>query len=297
MNPKKIKSILPAVILFTAFGVSSCSARTENVNINVSNSANASSPSNTNAENVSAEPSAGGAAQTAAPDALVKDLYKTHDEEFKTSKFRILSGKNRTLLDKYFDKTLADLIWKDLTTHKGEVGVLDFDPFYNAQDAEIKNLVVSQPKTSDDKATVTVTFQNYDRKETLNYQLTRRDADWKISDIKYTDGNSLLGYFKEDAKNNAKTNQTEENFFSGTYKVGDTTCTVKPIKMAFEVKWAKGTGTMIFVFDGDADAGNYTYSSEDGGKGKDTFIFDDDTFTTGKFIRADGKEFPVSKVK
>ena len=54
---------------------------------------------------------------------------------------------------------------------------------------------------------------------------------------------------------------------------------------------------MIFVFDGDAGTGNYTYSSEDGGKGKDTFIFDDDTFTTGKFIRADGREFPVSKVK
>lgn len=297
MNPKKIKSMLPAVILFTAFGASSCAARTEKVNINVSNSANAAEQSNTNKENAAEPSAAGAAAQTSAPDALVKDLYKTHEEEFKTSNFKILGGKNRTLLDKYFDKTLADFLWKDLTTHKGEVGVLDFDPFYNAQDADIKNLVVGQPKINGDKATVTVTFQNYDRKETLNYSLTRQNAGWKISDIKYTDGGSLLGYFKEDAKNNSQTKKTEENFFSGTYKVGDTTCTVKPIKMAFEVKWAKGTGTMIFVFDGDAEAGNYTYSSEDGGKGKDTFIFDDDTFTTGKFIRADGNEFSVSKVK
>jgi hypothetical protein len=68
-------------------------------------------------------PAANMAAVEAAPDAVVRDLYKVHEQEFKTSRFRIMSGKDRKLLDKYFDKNLADLIWKDLTTHVGEVGV------------------------------------------------------------------------------------------------------------------------------------------------------------------------------
>jgi hypothetical protein len=46
----------------------------------------------------------------------------------------ILSNKSRKLLDKYFDRNLANLIWKDLTTHRNEYGVIDFDIFYNTQD-------------------------------------------------------------------------------------------------------------------------------------------------------------------
>ena len=140
-------------------------------------------------------------AQTAdTPDAVVKDLYKTHDQDMKTNKDRLLSGKSRKILDKYFDKTLADFIWKDLTTHKDEVGILDFDPFYNTQDSDIKNLSVGQWRMSGGKAIVIVKFENSGRKETLTYQLVRQKSVWKISDIKYSDGASLIGYFKEDAK-------------------------------------------------------------------------------------------------
>ena len=83
--------------------------------------------------------------------------------------------------------------------------------------------------------------------------------------------------------------------FEGAYQVGETTATVKSIKMAFELKWAKGAGTMIFFYEGE---GVLKYVSEDKGKGVDAFIFDDTTFTTGKFIRgSDGKEMPVKKIK
>jgi len=138
-------------------------------------------------------------AQTFAPDALVKDLYKIHEQDSKTSKDRILNGKSRRYLDKYFDKTLADLIWKDLTTHTDDVGVIDFDPFYATQDPDIKNLTVGAPRVAGVKATVIVKFTNSGTKETLNYQLVKRNSEWKITDIKYSDG-SLLGFFKEDAK-------------------------------------------------------------------------------------------------
>jgi hypothetical protein len=237
-----------------------------------------------------------GAAEETMPDAVVRDLYKKHQTDGD-----ILDSKSRKLIDKYFDKTLGDYLWKDLTTHKDEVGVLDFDPFFNAQDLDIKNLKIAEPKIEGERATVLVTFQNFDRKENLTYSLKRQNANWKISDIKYTDGSTLVGYFKDYEKNNpttASTGKKEEGRFEGTYKVGETTCTVKPIKMAFEIKWAKGSGTMIFYFDGEPSMGRYVYTSEPTSRGgTDKFVFDDETLTTGTFVRADGREMPVSKVK
>ncbi len=135
------------------------------------------------------------------PENLVKELYQIHDQDVKGNKDRILSGKNRKMLDKFFDQTLADFIWKDLTTERDGVGVLDFDPFYNAQDFDIKNFSVAKAKINGRQATVIVKFTNSGTKESLKYQLVRQTPGWKISDIEYTDGSSLLGYFKDDAKN------------------------------------------------------------------------------------------------
>jgi hypothetical protein len=223
------------------------------------------------------------------PDTLIKDLYKTHEKDAG----KIINGKSRAMIDKFFDKNLADLIWKDLTTHKDEVGVIDFDLFYNTQDPDIKNLVVGTPKITGDKALVSVKFENSGRKENLVYSLVQQKSSWKISDIDYGQGNTLLKYFKDAAQDTSK-NESGDGNFEGTYQVGDTTCAVKPIKMAFEIKWAKGTGTMVFFFVGE-DGNDFKYSSEDKGNGIDSFIFDDESLTTGKFIRADGEEMAVKK--
>src|SRR5436190_22536078 len=67
--------------------------------------------------------------------AIVSNLYAA-----KTSPFS--QTKNRALVDKYFTKELADMIWKDAITSKGEVGAIDGDPLYNAQDMKIRNLVI-----------------------------------------------------------------------------------------------------------------------------------------------------------
>lgn len=134
------------------------------------------------------------------PDALIKELYKTHAEDMTNDGNRILSSQNRNNLDKFFDKSLADMMWKDLTNDAEELGVLDFDPFYNAQDFEIKNLAVGAPKIVGTKATVIVKFSNFGKKETITYQLIKRGAAWKISDIKYAKGGSLVKYFKDAAK-------------------------------------------------------------------------------------------------
>jgi len=85
--------------------------------------------------------------------------------------------------------------------------------------------------------------------------------------------------------------------FEGRYRVGNATCTVKPIKMAFEIRWAKGWQAMRFFFDSHRDDGKLIFVSEETGKGRDQFIFDDNRYDTGTFIRADGKVFKVSRIQ
>jgi hypothetical protein len=93
---------------------------------------------------------------------------------------------------------------------------------------------------------------------------------------------------------------TEKNnavfVFEGHYKVGNTTCIVAPIKMAYEVKWSKGKGSMIFFFDEATSDGKNIFISEQRGKGRDKFIFNDDHYSVGIFIRADGKVFDVERL-
>ena len=222
----------------------------------------------------------------AAPETLVTDLYKQHDAK----KSPFFQTKNRALVDKYFTKAIADLIWKDATTSKGEVGAIDFDPLYNAQDVEIKNFAVRKADVKDENATVAVTFTNYDAKQTITFALKLIENNWKIDDIKYPEGHSLSRILKE-TYSAAKKSASGE--FEGKYKVGDTTCTVKPVKTAFEVRWAKGSGGEYFFY---KDATVFE-SEEDKTGGRNEFRFDDENYNTGTFARADGKTFPVSRAK
>lgn len=283
-----MKSLLPAAALFLLAGCSPAKIETTNAENSVAGDApQAVIASAAPDAAVSASEAAG---QASAPDAVVRELYGVHAKD----NGKILNNRSRVLLDKYFDKNLANLIWKELTTRGNEVGVLDFDIFYNAQDMEIKKLMVAAPKIQNDKADVTVTFENFGGKETIRYALVKQNAAWKIADIKYKDG-SLLQYFKDAANNNVSSADTVNDNFAGVYQVGDTNCTVKPVKMAFEVKWAKGTGTEMFFYEDRAND-QYIYTSEDKGKGVNIFALNE-KYDAGEFVRADGKRFTVKKIK
>lgn len=223
------------------------------------------------------------------PNALVADLYRAHDR--KRSPF--FQTRSRALLYKYFEKSLADMIWNDAVKAKGEVGAIGADPLYDAQDMEIKKFVIGKPVYDSGKARVNVSFENFGQKKTLIFILGNGRSGWKINDIDYGESGTLRGWLKEESANKQGHN------FEGTYRVGDTTCTVKPIKMAFEVRWAKRKGTMIFFYDtaSEQSGGKKIFNSEDKAKGKDQFVFDDDRYQSGKFVRADGKELPVTKGK
>lgn len=121
--------------------------------------------------------------KAATPDALVVELYKS--EKKKASPF--FQDKNRALVDHYFTKELGDLLWKDTIDSKGEVGALDGDPLYDAQDMEIKDFVIHPAKIEEGKATVLVTFVNFDEKKRITFHCVQQGGVWKISDIQYAD--------------------------------------------------------------------------------------------------------------
>jgi len=273
-----MRRIIIGSLIAALLSVAGCSSTgTTNQGANANNSSNASS--------LSPSQAASPVAASASADAVVAELYKQHEE--KRSPF--FQTKDRALVDKYFEKSLADLIWKDAVDAKGEVGALDADPLYDAQDTEIKNFSVHPPKVENGKAEVTVSFENLGKKQELVYLLAMEKADWKIADIKYGDGRTLSNTLKGGAAQSK-----EDSFFDGKYNVGSMTCTVKPVKMAFEVRCSERKGVTMFFNEGDASSAKPAFSSEDK---KERFVFDNDRFDSGKYTGAAGKELPVKRVR
>lgn len=120
-----------------------------------------------------------------APDALVRELYRVHNNG-NGPVFRATGGRYWA---KYFDERLAGLLRKALTEGSpDEVGPLDFDPLYNAQDTQITALQVSAPQLAQEQATVVVRFRNFKQATKITFQLRATSAGWRISNVIYSDG-------------------------------------------------------------------------------------------------------------
>ncbi len=95
-------------------GLSACSFNALNSN----GSVNTVAITNNNAVTEPTGVVTSGGAESQTPEALIADLYKQHDAK----KSPFFQTKNRALVDKYFTKATADLIWKDATNSKEEIG-------------------------------------------------------------------------------------------------------------------------------------------------------------------------------
>jgi hypothetical protein len=154
-----------------------------------------------NAPKTAATTKAGSSAGVAGnPDTVVRSLYTAHDAQ----RGPLFQDTNRSLVDKYFTKDFADLIWRDRIDSKGEAGVIDFDPLYNAQDVRIKALKVGKPEPGEgnlDLADVPVTFTNMGKKQLILFRLLRsKDKKWRISDIFYPESEVGLPSLKDHLK-------------------------------------------------------------------------------------------------
>lgn len=126
------------------------------------------------------------------PEAVVAELYKQHSKATP-----LFQTRSRALLDKFFDKQLADLLWKDANTTREEVGPLNGDPLYNAQDMDIKEFKIGKAVISNGTAQVKVSFTNFDRKEEIRFDLSSSKTGWKVSNLTYLDGTTLVGILRQ----------------------------------------------------------------------------------------------------
>lgn len=143
-----------------------------------------------------------------APDALIANLYRAQTKVFQP--------RSRTLLDKYFEKKLADLIWKELLRWQssGDSDVEDFDyVLYNFGYGEgtVTKFAVGKPTYQDRKAQVNVSYdvvyappavaKRSVSKENIIFLLTEGETGWRISDLKYDGGTkSLVEIYSKDSK-------------------------------------------------------------------------------------------------
>ncbi len=80
----------------------------------------------------------------------------------------------------YFARDLDSAIRQD-TSNPGEVGVMDFDFRYGAQEVDISGLQMLQ-EIDNDQARVVVVFKNFGHPQSVNWTLCRRtDGQWRIA--------------------------------------------------------------------------------------------------------------------
>ena len=108
------------------------------------------------------------------PDQLVRALYRPE-----------AAPSTRPELNRYFDPDLAGALWKD--SQGEEVGAVDFDFRYDAQDVAITGLAFTKTHRNGE-ATVTASFANFGKPVRVVYRMCVRRTGWKITDVSAGDG-------------------------------------------------------------------------------------------------------------
>jgi hypothetical protein len=85
----------------------------------------------------------------------------------------------------------------------------------------------------------------------------------------------------------------------GYYKVGKTYCTIEQTRNSYAVYWDNGTGNTVLTLGDLMPNGNVVFEEyEDDGRTYDgKFIFANDDYWGGTYVRNDGKKFKISKIR
>ena len=113
--------------------------------------------------------------------AFVTDIYAAY--KGKDAKGHPLDDERA--IRRYFEPSLAALMAKDqkAAAKRGEVGLLDFDPFIDAQDWEISAFDIAVEDGAPGKATATVKFTNFGKLVTVRLDLVKVKNDWRVADM------------------------------------------------------------------------------------------------------------------
>lgn len=120
----------------------------------------------------------------AGPETVVANLYRA-------ATTKSVAEMSKTQLRKYFAEGSADDIWKAARSEEG----LGFDILYYAQDTQIKNFRIGKYEEGGRFwGWVAASFTNFGERKIINLKLTNATggAGWRIADISYSDGSTLM---------------------------------------------------------------------------------------------------------
>lgn len=103
----------------------------------------------------------------------------------------------REALDLYFTPALADLIDKDAKEAEKlqEAPLLNGDPFVDAQDWEVTDVMVTVQEAASDRASANASFNNLGKAVSVRLSLLLTPKGWRVDDIFWSEG-SLRGLYK-----------------------------------------------------------------------------------------------------
>ena len=127
----------------------------------------------------------GSATPLVAADPSAHDFVAAIYDTYVSKERNGLALDNDAKVRRYFEPTLAALILKDRrqASRRGEVGILDFDPFVDAQDWQISDLAIAVEDAGPEKVRATVKFKNVDKPSAVLLELVKIGKTWKISNV------------------------------------------------------------------------------------------------------------------
>lgn len=123
-----------------------------------------------------------------APDAVVRALYQ-HYLDTRPDEAVEFNYTDPAVAQDYFDPALARLIVAD---GKRDEARLDFDPFVDGQEFEIKSVDLETKPVSSKEAQVAARFDNFDEKKVITYKMVRTRSGWRIADVLWGEGRDSL---------------------------------------------------------------------------------------------------------
>jgi Protein of unknown function (DUF3828) len=129
-------------------------------------------------------------------DAFLLGIYSHYLGDDKTAKGIFLDKPSD--VHRYFADDLAALIIADdaAAAKRGDVPELDGDPFVDAQDWTITDIVVHIDSQTASAAKATVTFKNFKEPHAVHLDLVETPKGWRISDIAWKEG-TFRGLYKK----------------------------------------------------------------------------------------------------
>jgi hypothetical protein len=119
------------------------------------------------------------------PRALVEAIYQPY-----------LSGQAQADPSRFYSARLKQLYAQSLEQHGTDAAdrqdaqpapnphdLLEFDPFIEGDNALINDLKIGEPLVLGDRATVSVSFHNFDHASLIALSLVREPDGWKVDDI------------------------------------------------------------------------------------------------------------------